>query len=110
TRSAPSWPTSRRFRSVPRRRRADALKERFPMSRYRFATPAAACAIALSRGAAAPLPASAADVLLSGTVSSAAGEKMGGVTVSAKEIGKTIATTVFTDTAGDYVFPPLPAG
>ena len=35
---------------------------------------------------------------------------MGGVTVSAKADGATITTTVFTDEAGDYYFPPLPAG
>ena len=35
---------------------------------------------------------------------------MGGVTVSAKADGTTITTTVFTDEAGDYYFPPLPAG
>jgi streptogramin lyase len=51
-----------------------------------------------------------ADALLSGTVTSAAGEKLDGVTVSAKPIGGTITTTVFTDAAGDYFFPPLPEG
>jgi streptogramin lyase len=52
----------------------------------------------------------AADALLSGTITSAAGEKMGGVTVSAKPAGGTITTTVFTDDTGAYYFPPLPAG
>src|SRR5262249_2450593 len=52
----------------------------------------------------------AADALLSGTVTSVAGEKLGGVTVSAKPAGGTITTTVFTDEAGNYYFPPLPAG
>jgi streptogramin lyase len=51
-----------------------------------------------------------ADAVLSGTIASAAGEKLGGVTVSAKPIGGTITTTVFTDAAGDYYFPPLPEG
>jgi len=54
--------------------------------------------------------ASAGDSILSGSISSAAGEKVGGVTVSAKPVGGTIATTVFTDESGDYYFPPLPAG
>ena len=54
--------------------------------------------------------ADAADSILSGTITSAAGEKLGGVTVSAKPVGGTITTTVFTDEAGDYYFPPLPAG
>src|SRR5262245_46945287 len=49
-------------------------------------------------------------VILSGTVTSAAGEKMGGVTVSAKAEGSTITTTVFTDESGAYFFPPLEAG
>ena len=50
------------------------------------------------------------DAILSGSVVSAAGEKLGGVTVSAKPTDGTITTTVFTDEAGDYFFPPLPAG
>jgi streptogramin lyase len=54
--------------------------------------------------------AAAADVLLSGTVTAASGEKMGGVTVSAKAEGQSITTTVFTDAAGAYYFPPLPPG
>ena len=33
---------------------------------------------------------------------------MGGITVSAKPVGGTITTTVFTDEGGDYYFPPLP--
>jgi hypothetical protein len=35
---------------------------------------------------------------------------MGGVTVSAKAEGKTITTSVFTDEAGGYYFPPLTSG
>jgi streptogramin lyase len=61
--------------------------------------------------AAISVPAAAhADAVLSGSISSAAGEKLGGVTVSAKPVGGTITTTVFTDAAGDYFFPPLPEG
>src|SRR5262249_51822469 len=56
------------------------------------------------------IPASAADVLLSGAITSAGGEKMGGVTVSAKAEGSVTTTTVYTDEAGEYYFPPLPAG
>jgi len=51
-----------------------------------------------------------ADALLSGTIKSAAGEPLGGVTVSAKADGSTITTTVFTDESGRYYFPPLPNG
>src|SRR5262245_40737637 len=52
----------------------------------------------------------AGDTLLSGTVTSADGQKLNGVTVSAKPVGGTITPTVFTDEAGDYYFPPLPPG
>jgi streptogramin lyase len=51
-----------------------------------------------------------ADALLSGTVKSADGKAMGGVTVSAKPDGGTITTTVFTDASGKYYFPALPNG
>ena len=51
-----------------------------------------------------------ADALLSGTITSPAGEKMGGVTVSAKAERSPIATSVFTDESGNYYFPPLPDG
>ena len=55
-------------------------------------------------------PAAAADGVLSGAVKSTAGEAMGGITVSAKAEGQTITTTVFTDDAGNFYFPPLPSG
>ena len=48
-----------------------------------------------------------ADSLLAGTITSASGEKMGGVTVSAKAEGSPITTSVYTDEAGGYYFPPL---
>src|SRR5262245_12008089 len=67
--------------------------------------------LALAAGALGFPPAThAADAVLSGTITSAAGEKLGGVTVSAKPVGGTVTTTVFTDAAGDYYFPALPAG
>jgi streptogramin lyase len=52
----------------------------------------------------------AADALLSGTIISGSGDKLGGVSVSAKQEGSTITTTVFTDPTGSYVFPPLATG
>src|SRR3989475_13057745 len=52
----------------------------------------------------------AADQSLSGAVTSRSGQRLEGVTVSAKLEGSTIATSVYTDAAGVYVFPPLPAG
>jgi hypothetical protein len=48
--------------------------------------------------------------ILTGTVTSPGGEKMGGVTVSAKAVGATITATVFTDEAGAYYFPALAPG
>ncbi len=54
--------------------------------------------------------AQAADQLLSGAITSASGEKLGGVTVSAKLDGSTITTSVYTDESGAYYFPPLAAG
>jgi streptogramin lyase len=52
----------------------------------------------------------AGDAILNGSITSEAGEKLVGVTVSVKPVGGTITTTVFTDEAGDYFFPPLPTG
>ena len=74
--------------------------------------PAVSLAILLTVMAAVATPdqAKAADAVLSGSITSAAGEKLGGITVSAKSVGGTITTTVFTDARGDYYFSPLPAG
>ena len=76
--------------------------------RYAQVLSTSVAAIALFAYAAAP--ARAADELLSGAIKSASGEALGGITVSAKSEGGTITTTVFTDEAGNYYFPPLPAG
>jgi streptogramin lyase len=65
---------------------------------------AAVCGTALTSTA------RAADALLSGTIASATGEKLEGVTVSAKAHGSTITTSVYSDAQGGYYFPPLPAG
>src|SRR5215831_12190095 len=68
-------------------------------------------AITAALGAASVLPGAArADALLTGSIASAAGEKMGGVTVSAKAEGSPITTSVYTDETGAYYFPPLPEG
>src|SRR6202521_3611653 len=48
--------------------------------------------------------------LLAGTVKSAAGAKMSGVTVSAKMDDTTITTSVYTDEDGAYYFPAMTAG
>ena len=50
------------------------------------------------------------DVLLTGSVTSASGENMEGVTVSARQFGKTFTTSVFTDADGEYYFPGLEEG
>ena len=65
----------------------------------------------LARIVFAPRNVSAADgAFLSGTLRSASGAKMGGVTVSAKGAGQTITTTVFTDENGEYYFPQMKPG
>lgn len=48
--------------------------------------------------------------LLAGAVKSDSGEKMSGVTVSAKAEGSVVTTSVFTDQQGEYYFPGMPAG
>jgi len=57
-----------------------------------------------------PIDVKAADIILSGGIKSSDGAAMGGVMVSAKPQGGTITTTVLTDEAGRYYFPPLAAG
>jgi streptogramin lyase len=54
------------------------------------------------------VPLAHAESRLTGTVVSAKGEKMAGVTVSAK--AGTITTSVFTDKVGNFHFSPLPEG
>src|ERR1700722_8438692 len=51
-----------------------------------------------------------ADQLLSGSITSASGQKLEGVQVSAKREGSTITTNVYTDQNGEYFFPPLAEG
>ena len=80
------------------------------MGTARNLTGASLLALMIASGAVAVSAAQAADALLSGAVTSATGEKMGGVTVSAKAAGSTITTSVYTDEAGNYYFPPLTNG
>jgi virginiamycin B lyase len=54
-------------------------------------------------------PASA-DQLLTGSITSASGQKLEGVLVSAKREGSTITTSVYTDQNGDYFFPAMADG
>jgi streptogramin lyase len=64
----------------------------------------------VAAGLLAPTATLAADQLLTGAISSPVGEKLAGVSVSAKQDGTTITTTVYTDETGNYYFPPLAAG
>src|SRR5436853_4038357 len=81
------------------------------MRHARQFTPASLIAIAAALGGTALCASGAhADGLLAGTITSASGDKMGGVTVSAKAEGSTITTSVYTDEAGGYYFPALPEG
>ena len=66
-------------------------------------------AAAMAATALTPLSAHA-DTALTGTIKSAAGEALGGVTVSARRDGANIVTSVFTDDSGNYYFPPLADG
>src|SRR5216683_2338817 len=67
-------------------------------------------AAAMSATALSPMAALAADAVLSGTIKSAGGEALGGVTVSARADGSNIVTSVFTDESGNYYFPPMAGG
>ena len=67
-------------------------------------------AAAMSATALTPMAAQAADAVLCGTIKSADGEALGGVTVSARAEGSNIVTSVFTDEAGNYYFPPMAEG
>src|SRR3984893_12111655 len=67
-------------------------------------------AAAMSATALTPMTASAADAVLSGTIKSADGAALGGVTVSARADGSNIVTSVFTDETGNYYSPPLATG
>ena len=66
--------------------------------------------LACAAGVCVTSAAQGADQILSGAISARSGEKLEGVTVSAKQEGSTITTSVYTDSSGVYVFPPLPGG
>ena len=51
-----------------------------------------------------------AGALLSGSVKTDIGAKLDGVTVSARAVGQTITTSVFTDEEGNYFFPRMTEG
>ena len=78
-------------------------------SKPSFTMIGAAIAAAMTTTALTPMTARA-DTVLTGTIKSAAGEVLGGVTVSARAEGANVVTTVFTDEAGNYYFPPMADG
>jgi streptogramin lyase len=67
-------------------------------------------AAAMSATALTAMTAQAADAVLSGTIKAADGAALGGATVSARAEGSNVVTSVFTDEAGNYYFPPLANG
>ena len=67
-------------------------------------------AAAMSATAFTPVTAQAADAVLTGTIRSADGAALGGVTVSARSDGSNVVTSVFTDETGNYYFPPMATG
>src|SRR5882672_9901822 len=66
--------------------------------------------VALWGATAISVPAQQAVVLLSGSVKSDKGAKLDGVTVSARGVGQTITTSVFTDEDGNFYFPRMAEG
>jgi streptogramin lyase len=71
---------------------------------------AAVLAAAMAATALTPVAAQAADAVLNGMIRAAGGEALGGVTVSARADGSNVVTSVFTDEAGNYYFPPMAGG
>ncbi len=63
-----------------------------------------------SAGMFAPTALIAGDKILNGKITSASGETLAGVTVSAKAEGSTVTWSVFTDANGEYFIPPAPEG
>ena len=63
-----------------------------------------------ARSASAAAAQTATSVTLHGVIRAANGSTVEGVAVSARAMGKTFTTTVFSDEQGRYVFPPLDDG
>ena len=74
------------------------------------ATAVGLAALAIAPFAAHGIHAAPGGALLAGTIQTASGENLGGVTVSAKMAGRNITTTVFTDEQGNYYFPAMDTG
>src|SRR5262245_9121844 len=83
------------------------------MTRYRvFGVVAVSLLVvgAALHGLSAQAPSGSAGTILAGTIKSATGQPLEGMLVTAREAGKTMKTTVFTDEQGQYFFPPQAAG
>jgi streptogramin lyase len=52
----------------------------------------------------------AGETVLTGRITTVSGEPMEGVVVSARHLGKTFTTSVYTDAAGEYYFPAMEQG
>ena len=52
----------------------------------------------------------AGDTVLTGRITTASGQPMEGVIVSARRLGSTFTTSVYTDAAGEYYFPRMDGG
>src|SRR5712671_7722785 len=103
-----------RFKPPPRRRAVRAvandpiraLKERRTMTQIRgkLLASVAGLVVGFAAGGA------SADQLLTGAITSASGQKLEGVLVSAKKEGSTITTSVYTDQNGEYFLPAMADG
>src|ERR1700733_3163327 len=95
-------PTARAHHIPPSNR----VKERITMTHMRGHLLASVAGLVLV-GA---VSTASADQLLTGSITSASGQKLEGVQVSAKKEGTTITTSVYTDLNGDYFFPAMADG
>src|ERR1700726_4681391 len=89
-----------------RRKQKNRVKERNTMTHMRSQLLACVARLVLV-GA---VSTASADQLLTGSITSASGQKLEGVQISAKKEGSTITTSVYTDQNGDYFFPTMADG
>src|SRR3990172_945198 len=81
------------------------------MTKHRLFIVVAVCTLAgLVHALSAQSPSTTNGSVLMGTITSATGQPLEGMVVTARGDGKTIKTTVFTDARGQYFFPPLERG
>jgi len=75
-----------------------------------FVVVAVSTLVGLMHALSAQSPSTMTGTVLMGTITSATGQPLEGMLVTARQDGKTIKTTVFTDEQGQYYFPPLERG